>query len=125
MLSPSGVQVSTRKVKCIRVFIAARLRALLDQQPPPPLILVQVKLLNGHSLSPLAIRRFDRAEVLALLRMMMTRQLRRLAAADFFRTSFIGTQTTPWMRREEESARVGSLERVMHPPEGGPQAVFR
>src|SRR5262245_64985600 len=58
MLSPLGVHVSTRKVKCVRVFIVARLRALLDQQPPP-LILVQVKLLNGHSLSPLAIQRFS------------------------------------------------------------------
>jgi len=44
--------------------MAAELQPLPDQQPAA-LALVQVKLLDGYSLSPLAIRRFDRAEVFA------------------------------------------------------------
>jgi len=39
--------------------------ALPDQQSPP-LVLVQLELLDGHSLGSLAIRRFDRADVFAL-----------------------------------------------------------
>jgi hypothetical protein len=52
--------------------------AATARQLRPPLVLVQVKLLDGYSLSPLAIGCFDRAEIFARLRMMMTRQLRRL-----------------------------------------------
>jgi hypothetical protein len=35
----------------------------LPDQKPPPLILVQVKLLNGHSFSPFAIRRFQPSRI--------------------------------------------------------------
>jgi hypothetical protein len=47
----------------------------------------------------------------------MTRQLRDLAVRLFL-AIFIG-------QVPQKFARIGSLERVMHPPEGGPQAVFR
>ena len=54
------------------------------------MVLVQLKLLDGHGLSPLAIRRLDRADISPLLSMMMTRQLRSLAAVGFFLAVFIG-----------------------------------
>jgi len=42
----------------------AALVALPDQEPSP-LVLVQLELLDGHSLSSLAIRRFNRADMFA------------------------------------------------------------
>jgi len=58
---------------CLKTFrprYATRQRAgeqlkPLPDQEPSPLILVQVKLFDGHSLSSLAIRRFDRAYMFA------------------------------------------------------------
>ena len=44
----------------------------------------------GYGLSPLAIRRFDRAEIFATTAHVMTRQLRSLAAVDFFLAPFTG-----------------------------------
>jgi hypothetical protein len=35
----------------------------LADQEPTALILVQVKLLDGYSFGPVAVRRFDRAEI--------------------------------------------------------------
>jgi hypothetical protein len=61
----------------------------LPDQQPSALVLVQVKLLDGQSFSSLAIRRFDRAEIFAAAAVVI-RQLRRLAAVDFFLTAFIG-----------------------------------
>jgi len=41
-----------------------RSRPLPDQEPPP-LVLVQIKLFDDHSLSSLAIGRLDRSEIFA------------------------------------------------------------
>jgi hypothetical protein len=59
-----------------------------------------------------------------LLRMMMTRQLRRLVAAGFFVAAFIGTQNNA-LSGTDRMRGSAALNGVMHPPEGGPQVVFR
>jgi len=46
----------------LRIRPATALRPLADQEPAA-LVIVQLELLDGDGLSPLAIRRFDRAEV--------------------------------------------------------------
>jgi hypothetical protein len=45
-------------------FLAAPSKPLLNQ-PPPMLVLIQVKLLDGHSPGSLAIGHLDRAEIFA------------------------------------------------------------
>jgi len=68
---------------------AGRLVPLSDQKPPP-LVLIQLELLDGDDS---ALSRSGASTVpicWPLLRMMMTRQLRSLAAVGFFLAVFIG-----------------------------------
>ena len=76
--SPDGREADTR-FRISPTIAEDRLGPLEDQEPAP-LVLIQVKLLDGYGLSPLAIGASTDPRYSPRLRMMRTRQLRSLGA---------------------------------------------